>query len=80
MVISTVENSESFLISRSLPDLGSLTKSKVDERLDMFARRHSNKVSSLLEQRLRMFSALLLHFLLSAVYITRKLGENDGVF
>jgi len=63
-----------------LPDLGLLTKSKVDERLYMFARRHSNRLSSTLEQRLRISSALMLHFFLSAVYITRKLGENDDVF
>ena len=46
----------------------------------MFARRHSNRLSSTLEQRLRISSALMLHFFLSAVYITRKLGENDDVF
>ena len=46
----------------------------------MFARRHSNKLSSTLEQRLGISSALMLHIFLSAVYITRKLGENDDVF
>ena len=34
----------------------------------------------MLEQRLRISSALMLHFFLSAVYITRKLGENDDAF
>ena len=46
----------------------------------MFARRQSNRLSSTLEQRLRTSSALMLHFFLSAVYIKRKLGENDDVF
>ena len=45
-----------------MPDLGLLTKSKVNEHLYMFARRHSNRLSSTLEQRLRISSALMLHF------------------
>ena len=46
----------------------------------MFALRHSNRLSSTLEQRLRISSELMLHFVLSAVYITIKLGENDDIF
>ena len=65
---------------KSLPDLSLLMKSNVDERLYMFARRHCNRMSSTLKQRLQISSALMLHFFLSAVYITRKLGENDDVF
>ena len=80
MLISTVANNKKFLNRRSLPDLGLLTKSKVDRRLYMLARRHSNRLSSTLEQRLRIYSALMLHFFLSAVYNTRKLGEDDDVF
>ena len=80
MVISTVVNSEKILTWRSLPDLGVLTKSKVDERLYMFASRHSNRLFSTLEQRLRISSALMLHLFLFAVYIARKFGENDDVF
>ena len=38
----------------------------------MFARRHSNRLSSTLEQRLRILSALMLHFFPSAAYITRN--------
>ena len=54
LVISTaVVNNENVLNRRSLPDLGLLTKSKVDERLYMFARRYSNRLSSTLKQRLR---------------------------
>ena len=77
LVISTVVNNEKFLNWRSLPDLGLPTKSKVDGRLYMFALRHANRLFSTLEQRLRISSALILHFFLSAVYITRKLVEND---
>ena len=80
LVIGTVVNNDFFLNWRSLPDLGLLTKSKVNEHLYMFARRHSNRLSSTLEQRLRISSLLMLHFFPSAVYITRKLGENDDVF
>ena len=47
---------------KSSPNLGLLTKSKVDERLYMFARRHSNRLSSTLEQRLRISSTLMVHF------------------
>ena len=46
----------------------------------MFARRRSNRLSSTLEQILRIPSALMLHFFLSYSYIMRKLGENDDVF
>ena len=46
----------------------------------MFALRHSNRLSSRLEQKLRVSSTLMPHFFLSAVYITRELGENDVVF
>ena len=46
-----------------MPDLGLLTESKFDERLYMFARRHSNRLSSTLKQRLRISSALMPHFL-----------------
>ena len=80
LVISTVVNNEKIINWRSLPDLGLLTKSKVDERLYMFARRHSKRLSSTLDQRLRIPSALMLRFFISAVHITRKLGENDDVF
>ena len=45
-----------------MPDLGLLKKSKVDERLYMLARRHSDSLSSTLEQRLRISSALMLNF------------------
>ena len=38
----------------------------------MFAHRHSNRLSSKLVQRLRISSALMHHFFLSAVYITRN--------
>ena len=67
LVISTVVNNESFLNWRSLPDLCLLTKSKVSERLNIFARRHSNGLSSMFEQTLRTSSAMMLHFFLSAV-------------
>ena len=80
LVICTVVNNEKKKNWRSLPDLGLLTKSKVDERLDMFVRRHSNRLSSTLEQRRTISSALVLHFFLSAVNITKQLGENDDVF
>ena len=63
-----------------MPDFGVLTKSNVDERLEMFACSHAYRVSSTLEQRLRISSALIRHFFLSAVYITRKLGQNNDVF
>ena len=63
-----------------MPSLGLLTKSKFDECLQMFALRHSNRLSSRLEQKLRVSSTLMPHFFLSAVYITRELGENDVVF
>ena len=46
----------------------------------MFARRPSNRLSSTLGQRLRISSALMLNFFLSAVQITRKLGESDDSF
>ena len=59
LVISTVVNNDFFLNWRSLPDLGLLTKSKFDERLYMFRRRHCNRLSSTLEQRLRISSALM---------------------
>ena len=39
-----------------------------------------NWLVSTLEQRLRISCALMVHFFLSAVYITRKLGENEDVF
>ena len=39
-----------------------------------------NRLPSTLEQRRRISSALMLHFFISAVNITRKLGENDDVF
>ena len=45
-----------------LSDRGLLTKSKVDERPYMFACRHSNRLSSTLEQRIIISSALMLHF------------------
>ena len=80
LVISTVVNNENFQNRRSLPDLGLFMKSNVDERLYMFARRQSNRLSSTLEQRLRISSVLMLHLFLSVTYITRKLGENDDVF
>ena len=38
----------------------------------MFARRHSNRLSSTLEQRLLISSALMLHFCLSTVCIKRN--------
>ena len=38
----------------------------------MFARRHSKRLCSTLEQRLRISSALMVHFFLSALYITRN--------
>ena len=79
-MISTVVNNENFQNRRSLPDLGLFMKSNVDERLYMFARRQSNRLSSTLEQRLRNFSALVVNFFLSAVYMSRKFGENDDVF
>ena len=67
-VISTVVvNNEFFPSRRSLPDLGLITESKVDERLQMFAHRHSNWLSSTPEQRQRISSALMIHFAPSAV-------------
>ena len=80
MIISTVVNNEYFLTWRYLPDLGLLTKSKVVECLYIFARRHSSRLSSTLEPMLRITSAMMILFFLSAVYIMRRLGENVEVF
>ena len=80
MAINTVVNNLIFLNWRSLLDLGVFTKSNVDERLQMFARRHSYRLSSTLEPRVRISSALMLHFFLSAVYHEKVGSERRRLF
>ena len=80
MAINTVVNNVIFLHGRCLLDLGVFTKSNVDERLQMFARGHSYRLPSTLEQRLRMSSALMLHIFLSAVYHEKVGSERRRLF
>ena len=79
LVISTVINND-FFPKDPCPILVCLRNHRLTNVFICLRVGTLNRLSSTLEQRLRISSALILHFFLSAVYITRKLGENDDVF